>query len=107
MAYPFVCDITDPVLGLVTIPSFECEVEVSTSIENGELVATCTDVLIKGQSLRGGSELTSKLRIKIMCEADDDLAAAGPLWDRVQAAEGVSFHGAAGDPDGYWQQAAE
>lgn len=106
MAYPFVCDIIDPVLdGLVTIPSFECEVEVSVSIESGVLVATCTDVLIDGKRLRGGSVLSHELRLKIMCAADEDLEDAGPLWDRVQADHGLSFHGSAGDPDGFWQAA--
>lgn len=107
MAYPFVCDITDHHLGIIVIHDFECEVEVEVSLTGGELEATCTDVMIEGKSMRNGDPITKALFGKIANLADDELAAAGPLWDRVQAAEGVSFHGAAGDPDGHWQQAAE
>jgi hypothetical protein len=105
MTYPFTTDIRDAVLGITIIPDFQCEVEVEVTLINGDLETYVRDVLVDGVSLRDGSMLTRKLRTAVMVAAEDDLSAAGSLWDAVAAAEGVSFRGAAGDPDAFWVQA--
>lgn len=108
--YDFCTDITATIFGIkdktiVMFHDFECEVEVEIKIFGDAIEATCTDVLIEGKSMRNGDKSTKALFGKIANLAESEIAAAGPLWDRVQAAEGVSFHGAAGDPDGHWQKA--
>jgi len=102
--YPFTTDIRDAVLDITLIPDFECEVDVEVTLTNGDLSTHCRDVLIDGRSILGGSGLSSRLRTLVMIAAEADLAAAGPLWDAVAAAEGLAFRGAAGSPDAHWVQ---
>lgn len=102
-AYDFCAQISDAILdNLIVVADFDCQITVDVDFRDGEPVATCTDVFIDGQSLRGGSAVTTAIRLKVMEAADEELSAGGPLWDAVAAREGVAFIGPAGSPDAYW-----
>ena len=106
-SYQFTAQLTDVVLdGLRLIPDFECEVEVSCELDGGDLEVHCTDVLVDGVSLRGGSALAKMIRLEVMMQADDELENAGDLWDRVRDRNNLTFAGR-DTSDGYWAVAAE
>ena len=104
--YDFVCDVTD-FDDLVLFADFECELDVEVELSgNGfDLVATCTDVLVDGVSLRQGGELAKSIRTQVMMKADEELENGGWLFDQVREAEGLSLTGHPNDPDTHWQQA--
>jgi|GEM_PF-5674004 len=101
--YPFTATIVDRVLNLPVIFDFECEVDIETLVTSGELVCFCTDVLVDGQSLCGGSRLTHELRTMVMSMADEEIEQGGALFERIREAESLAFIGAAGDPDAHWE----
>lgn len=112
MHYDYSCDITSTIFGIadktvVLFPDFECTVAIDLDWVEGEPTASCTDVLIDGQSLRHGDELAKAIMLFVMERADEQLETAGALWDAVMAREDVSFSGAYGDPDAHWHVAAE
>lgn len=110
--YDYTCDVTATIFGatdkaIVLFRDFECEVDIECSLSGDgfDLEARCTDVLIDGESLRNGDALTKVIRLKVMETADAELEAAGPLWDQVREAEGLSLTGHPNDPDTHWHQA--
>jgi hypothetical protein len=103
--HDFVCDIFDPVLDMVIVADFECQITVELAMLDGQPNFWCDGVYLDGQSLKGGSELSRLIRLKVMEAADEELANGGPLWDAVAAREGVAFIGPAGSPDAHWARA--
>src|SRR5690606_40095451 len=88
--YDFTCDVTATIFGMkdetvVLFADFECEVDVECTLSGDgfDLEATCTDVLIDGESLRNGDDLAKAIRLHVMEKADAELAAGGWLWDQV------------------------
>lgn len=86
----------------------ELQVDVSCELSSGgDLEVRCTDVLVDGESLRNADFLGKAVFQFVMAKADEELEAAGWLWDQVRDAEGLSLTGHPNDPDTHWLQAAE
>lgn len=82
---------------------FECEVEIVIDIRStGWADATCSDVFVDGHSLPNGDSLSRLIKQKIMDAVEIELELAGPIWDKVREAEGLSMIGHPGDPDARW-----
>ena len=110
--YDYTVDLTSLIFGTkdrtVTIAhdvEVQVDIECILSGDGFDLEATCTDVLIDGESLRNGDDLAKAIRLHVMEKADAELAAGGWLWDQVREAEGLSLTGHPADPDTHWQQA--
>ena len=106
MTYEFCTDLVDPTTGIMLVRDFECRVEVNACVDDGQLIASCRDVLIDGVSMKGMSTVSDAIRMLVLEAADADIDAAGPLWDLVAKDQGIFVHGAAGDPDAHFYQVA-
>lgn len=107
MTYSFCAQIYDEHLELVTVHDFECELDVEVTVSGGEVGTIINDVLYGGKSMFKGDEVTRGLAAKVACQAEDNIAKGGSLWDDIQAVEGLSYRGLGGnDPDSHWMRVA-
>lgn len=107
--YEYCTDIKATIFGVkdenvVLFHDFECEVDVHFSMGIGgeTIVVWCSDVLIDGKSLRHGDGLARSVLVSVIHSVDAELEAAGPIWDKVREAEGLTMIGQPGDPDARW-----
>ena len=107
MTYSFCAQIFDEHLEFVTVPDFECEVDVEVTVSGGEVATIINDVRFEGKSLFKGDELSRALAGKVAAAAEANIAKGGSLWADIQAEEGLIYRGLGGnDPDGEWRRVA-
>lgn len=107
MTYSFCTNIEDADFGITLAYDFECEVEVETSINAGELEITVTDVLVEGKSLFKAGDISKRIGAYVIEAAQSEIDDGGWLFDQVHEREGLSLSGHPNDPDTRWLQAAE
>lgn len=105
--YDYCTDIKTWILGdkdeeVTLFHDFECEVDIEVKIHNGQPYATCYAVLVDGKSLREGFSLGRLIMREVMTAVETEFEAAGPIWDKVREAEGLTMIGQPGDPDSRW-----
>ena len=105
--YDYCASITDRHTGIITIPDFECELDIDVSLTGGQLDCNVSDVLVGGVSLLNGDPLSRMLFGIVANMAEEEIETGGWLFDQVSEAEGLSLTGHPGDPDAHWSVAAE
>lgn len=85
MRYPFSTHIKDTETGVMTIPDFECDLEISFDSRAG---ITVDAVYKDGKNiLVNGDTLSQQIAYAVACNAEHELAIRGRLYDRVMERE--------------------